>query len=391
MLCRTTRHPLGALALTLVLALAPARASAHDASAWGGLFRTRDAGASWLHVNPASFVSGALALAVSRADPHHLLLATDTGVARSRNGGRDWVIEAPDVLVGPAFAAAFDVDGDRALVSSASAIFRGDGDRWRRLRSPAGSAPARALVSGSIRGRVYLAGRTGLYRSDDWGQSWVSIGGALQAEHVSVVVVPRGHPDEVYAVAGGRAWVSTDAGRSWQLRVDGLPRGSIEAVAVDPLDTNRLWSVVRDQVFRSDDQGRRWSPVGEPVPERPVAARGLAVMDHVILMATDRGVYRSPDDGGRWTLTGDTLPAHLPAGLLVRDPQAPATVYAGFAPTSPEELSRRAAEGGGALGRMAPGALAGGLVLLALLLLVAGAVVRRLARTDHPATPSVPR
>jgi photosystem II stability/assembly factor-like uncharacterized protein len=383
-------HRLATLALVLILALRPGPAPAHDASAWGGLFRTRDAGTSWLHINPASFVSGALALAISRADPHHLLLATDTGVARSRNGGRDWVIEAPDILVGPAFAAAFDVDGERALVSGASAIFRGDGHRWRRLRSPAGSAPARALVSASIRGRVYLAGRTGFYRSDDWGQSWVSLGDALQAEHVSRVVVPRGRADEVYVVAGGRSWVSTDAGRTWQLRVDGLPRGGIEAVAVDPSDANRLWSVVADQVFRSDDQGRRWRPVGEPVPERPVAARGLAVVDHVILMATDRGVFRSPDDGGRWTLASDSLPAHLPAGLLVRDPEAPATVYAGFALTSPEELSRRAAEASGVLGRMAPGALAGGLVVLALLLLAAGAVVRRLARTYHPASRSVP-
>jgi len=386
-----TPHRLATLALALVLALGPGAAPAHDASAWGGLFRTRDAGGTWLHVNPASFVSGALALAVSPVDPHHLLLATDTGLSRSRNGGRDWVIEAPDVFVGPAFAAAFDADGQRALVSSGTALFRSDSERWLRLRSPAGSVPARALVSASIRGRVYLAGRTGLYRSDDWGQSWVSIGGALQAEHVSVVVVPRGHPDDVYAVAGGRSWVSTDTGRTWQLRVDGLPRGSIEVVAVDPFDANRLWSVVTDQVFRSDDQGRRWSPVGDPVPERPVAARGLAVVDHVILMATDRGVYRSPDDGGRWTLSSDTLPAHLPAGLLVRDPEAPATVYAGFALTSTEELSRRATEGGGALGRMAPGALAGGLVLLALVLLAAGAVARRRTRTDQPAPRSVSR
>src|SRR4029450_12720272 len=92
-----------------------------------GLFRTRDAGATWLPVNPASFVNGALAVAVSPVDPHHLLLATDTGVSRSRNGGRDWMIEARDVLFGPSFAVTFDVDGGRALVAGASAGFRGGG------------------------------------------------------------------------------------------------------------------------------------------------------------------------------------------------------------------------------------------------------------------------
>jgi photosystem II stability/assembly factor-like uncharacterized protein len=377
--------------LTLVVALWPGAAPAHDASAWGGLFRTRDAGATWLHVNPGSFVSGALALAVSPVDPHHLLLATDTGVSRSRNGGREWVLEAPDILVGPAFAATFDVDGQHALVSGGSAIFHGDGNRWRRLRSPAGSTPARALVSGSVRGRVYLAGRSGLYRSDDWGKAWVNIGDALQAEYASVVVVSLIHPDEVYAVAGGRSWVSTDAGRHWHLRIEGLPRGAIEALALDPSDTNRLWSAVADQVFRSDDQGRRWRAVGEPVPERPIVVRGLAVVDHVILMATDRGVYRSPEDGGRWMLVTDNLPAHLEAGVLARDPADLATVYAGFASTPHEELARRAAEGGRALARMAPGKLVGATVFLVLMLLAAVAGLRRLARTYRRASRAVPR
>src|SRR3989475_12336350 len=111
-----TPHRVGAGVLLLVVALSRADAPAHDASAWGGLFRTRDAGATWLPVNPASFVSGALAVAVSPVDPNHLLLATDTGLSRSRNGGRDWTPEAQDVLVGPTFAVAFDVDGGHALV-----------------------------------------------------------------------------------------------------------------------------------------------------------------------------------------------------------------------------------------------------------------------------------
>ena len=75
----TSHRLLAALSFLLAYTLAPGSAAAHDASAWGGLFRTRDAGATWLQVNPGSFVSGALALAVSPVDQHHLLLATDVG------------------------------------------------------------------------------------------------------------------------------------------------------------------------------------------------------------------------------------------------------------------------------------------------------------------------
>jgi photosystem II stability/assembly factor-like uncharacterized protein len=336
-------------------------------------------------------VSGALALAVSPADPHHLLLATDTGVSRSRNGGRDWVAEAPDSLAGPAFAVTFDADGQRALVSVGSSLFHGDGGRWRRLRAPVGSTPARVLVAGSVRGRVYLAGRSSLYRSDDWGQSWVDVGGALRAKSASVVVVSRARPDEVYAVVDGRCWASTDAGRDWQLRVDGLPQGGIEALALDPSDANLLWSVVAAQVFRSDDQGRLWRRVGEPLPERPILTRALAVMDRVIVTATDRGVYRSIDGGGRWTLVSDNLPAHLEAGMLVRDPIDRPIIYAGFALTSHDELVRRAVEDGGILGRMTLSRVARWLPFVALVLLAAGAGVWRLARADLVASRSVPR
>jgi photosystem II stability/assembly factor-like uncharacterized protein len=386
-----TPHRLAALLVLLPVVLGPGHAAAHDASAWGGLFRTRDAGATWLQVNPGSFVSGALAVAVSPADPLHLLLATDTGVSRSRNGGRDWMVEGPGILAGPAFAAAFDIDGRRALVAGAAAIFRSDGDGWQRLRSPSGSMPARALVSGGVRGRIYLAGRSGLYRTDDWGQSWVNIGRALHAAYTSAVTVPRERPDHIYAVAGGRAWASTDAGQRWEPRSDGLPTSEIDALALDPSDANRLWSVVADQVFRSEDQGRRWRPVGQPVPERPVVARGLAVVDSVIVMATDRGVFRSSDDGARWTLGNENLPAHLEAGMLARDPVDPATVYAGFALNSREMLARRAIDEVSMLERITPTQLAGGVGVLVVALIGVVAGVLRFARAYHATPPPIPR
>jgi hypothetical protein len=240
----------------------------------------------------------------------------------------------------------------------------------------------RALVSGAIRGRVYLAGWTGLYRSDDWGRSWVSVGDELEAGHVSVLMVRPGRP-EVYAVAGGRVWASADGARSWQPRGGGLPAGGVEVVGFDPSDLTRLWVVAAGQVFSTDDQGQRWRPVGGPVPERPVVARAVAVSGHVILIGTDRGVYRSPDAGERWELSSESLPAHLEAGLLVHDPLSPATLYAGFALIPSEELRQRSAQGRGAFARLDISSLLGGAAFLALLALGAGAVVWRLARTHY--------
>jgi len=142
-------------------------------------------------------------------------------------------------------------------------------------------------------------------------------------------------------------------------------------------------AVAAGQAFRSDDQGRRWRPVGVPIPERPVVARAVVVSGRVILIATDRGVYRRPDEGDRWELPSESLPAHLVAGLLVRDPVSPATLYAGFALVPSEELRQRSAEGGRAFARLDGASLAGGVAFVALFGLAAGAVLRHLARTTY--------
>jgi len=149
--------------------------------------------------------------------------------------------------------------------------------------------------------------------------------------------------------------------------------------------------VAAGRVFRSDDNGQRWRPVGTPVPDAPVSARAVTVVDQLILMATDRGVYRSADDGRRWALVTDNVPAHLGAEVLAPDPVSPRTIYAGFALTSREELLRRAAEGRGPLGRLDVVNVAGGLAFLALQVLASTLVLRRVARTHYRVPRIVPR
>ena len=375
----------------LVSVLWPGGALAHDPSAWGGLYRSRDVGATWTVISPGIFTSGALALAVSPRDPNHLLLATDSGVWRSRNGGRDWDVEAPNILAGPAFAAAFDVDGGHALVAGMSSLFRHDGDRWRAVAAPTGAMPARALIATSVPGRVYLVGRSGLYRSDDWGRSWVNIGSALRSEHVDSLIVPFGRPEEVYAVAGGAVWSSRDAARSWQPRCDGSAADAIEAVGLDPSNPDRLWAVESGVLLRSDRQGERWRPVGKPIPDGPGTARAVTISGDLVLIATDRGVFRSADAGGSWEPPKEGLPAHLAAGVLTRDPRNLSTVYAGFALAQYADLLPRAPQTGSASGRVGWVTAIGGVVLLLVLALGAIAAVRHLVRARVRRDPSVAR
>lgn len=375
-------HPLHRVFVVLATALVllPREAPAHDPDTRGGVFRTHDAGATWTSINPGIFVSGALALAVSPRDPNHLLLATDSGVWRSRNGGRDWDLEATDILIGPAFAAAFDAEGQHALVAGVSTLFRDDGDHWRRVRTPAGAAPARALVAAAVPGRVYLAGRSGLYRSDDWGRSWANAGRPLEADHVDALLAPPGRPDDVHAVVGGSVWSSNDGARTWRRRAGGAPAKGLEAVGIDPTTPTRLWAVGAGQVFTSNDPGENWRPVGKPLPETLARALAVAIGGDVIVIGTDWGLFRSADGGETWDPPQNGLPGHLAARVLVGDSRSPATLYSGFALTSYEVLQTQLPRLETASARSDTGSTVGGFGLVVLLTLGVIAAERHLAR-----------
>jgi photosystem II stability/assembly factor-like uncharacterized protein len=379
-----------AVALLVIIAVTPA--SAHDPGAYGGLFRSRDNGATWFPANPGRIVSGAIALAVSPVEPTHLLLATDSGLLRTRNAGLDWSLEAPSLLVGAVFAVAFDDDGVRALASTGSELFRSeDGQTWQALSAPAGTLPARLLVPDRP-GRVYLVGWQHLYVSDDWGTSWNALASPLPEAPITQILVVRGSPT-VYAIAGERLWTKEAAASTWRPADAGLPQGSIGVVGADVREPRRLWASARGQVFRSDDAGASWAAWGRPVDEARVAVRGVAVSPTAreAVLSTDRGLYRSLDGGARWEVPGDNLPAHLEAWPLVRDPSAPGTLYAGFALIPYSEIWRLAAERTTALARVGPMGVAGSVAFLALIGFAAAGALRMLRRYDRSRRPRAMR
>jgi len=377
---RATRLVRYALSLAFPLILSVGSAQSHDPSAWGGLFRSRDDGATWMSACRGQLLSGVTALAVSPADPNHLLLGAETGLFRSRNGGRDWTIEAPSVVLGSVFAAAFAADGQRALISTGLGIFRGtDENGWQPAPSPQSAAPARAIISSRV-GGFYLAGATGLYRSDDRGALWSSGGDGFPEEPATVLLAVRSTPETLCAIVEGHLWASADGGRNWTRRGTGTPLSKIDALAEDLQQPALLWAASADRVFRSNDAGASWLPVGPPLPEPNTIVHGIAASEKAIVLTTDRGLYRRTDDNANWIPIIDNLPAHLEAGPLVRDPIDPATLYAGFSLIPYSELWRRAGERESALARVGAASLAGSAVLLVLIVFAAVAALRWLGR-----------
>jgi len=362
-----------------VAALLACVAHAHDPSAYGGLFRTRDFGASWLNADVGLFLGGAVSLAVDPIDPAHLLMGTDTGLLTSRNGGREWVREDPAKLVGAVFAVTFLADGKGALCVTPGGVFRFDGHEWQQAQAPIEAAPGRAAVLGASAERIYLIGRRELYRSDDAGRNWTRVEHGLPDHpEFTALAVARAPAEVLFAVVDGVVMASDNGGASWRPRTAGLQQSPAEALTVDPANAARLWVAAADRIYFSDDGGGRWQAAGEPLPEPGTSVRGIAAdaSGQVLVITTHRGTYRSADGGQTWSFLEGNLPVHLEARLLVRDPSHAQTLYAGYALIPYGELWRRALEGGNLLSRVDPVSLAGGLAFL-VLLAIAGVLTAR--------------
>jgi photosystem II stability/assembly factor-like uncharacterized protein len=366
-----------------VLLAGTGAAGAHDSSAYGGLFRSRDFGGIWLNADVGLFLGGAVALAINPADPNYILLGTDSSLLVSRSGGRDWKREAPDKLFGAVFAVAFLPDGNAAVCSTPAGIFRFDSGGWQRATAPPEAAPSRAIALGADPQRVYLLGRRELYRSDDAGRVWTRVEHDLadRPEFTALAVEARGG-EALYAIADGRVLMSRDRGANWRARSSGLPETPIETLALDVKVPGRVWAGSADRIYRSDDGGERWAAYGQPLPEPGTNVRGIAVNDdgRILVLTTHRGVYRSTDGAQSWGLLEGNLPVHLEARPLMRDPSHAGTLYAGYALMPYGEIWRNAVEGGNLLSRIDAINLGGAAAFMVLLCLCGYFLTRWLIR-----------
>jgi hypothetical protein len=371
-----------ALVLAVIgLSVAPA-AHAHDASAYGGLFRSRNFGATWLNADVGLFLNAVLTAAVDPRAPDHILMGTDIGLFSSTSGGRSWSPEAPGLIFGAVFTIAFSPDGESVICAAPTGVFRFGEGHWIRAGVSDGAVPARHIAFGSVPARVYLLGSKGLFLSDDGGRSYRRLrdGATGDAPIVALAVVttPR---ELLFAVIGGRLMMGEDGAGGWQQRDIGLGE-PVDTAVLDTAMPGRLWAAAADRIFMSDDLGLHWRQIGRPLPEAATNVRGIAADETAatLVVTTHRGLYRSEDGGRSWVLKENNLPAHLETGPLAYGPREAHTLYAVYSLLPYPEVWRAAIEGSNLLSHLDPVSIGGGCAFMALLIIGAALFVGWLER-----------
>jgi len=361
----------------LIVAMTAGSVSAHDASSYGGVFRSRNLGGTWLRADVGLFLNAALVVAIDPRNGSHLLAGTDLGLLGSRNGGLSWTRETPDLIFGAVFAVTFLGDGERAICAAQSGIFRFEAGQWKAALAPEAAIPAKALVTGASADRIYLLGRDRRFTSGDRGQTFVEAVGS-SGMSMTALAVARSEPEIIVAVIEGQIMTSEDGGQHWRPRGLGKDGQPVDHVAADSHVPKRVWAARAGRVYVSDELGSSWRAVGRALPELATTIRGIAANAEAttLVVTTNRGLYRSEDGGESWILKEDNLPIHLEAGALAQDPSDAGVLYAVYSLTPYSEVWRSAIEARNLLRRHDPMSLAGR-IGFSLLAIVGGALFAR--------------
>jgi photosystem II stability/assembly factor-like uncharacterized protein len=207
----------------------------------------------------------------------------------------------------------------------------------RDFQSVSGKALCCALAADGR--RAYLGGHSGVWRSDDGGDTWrhlewpqppagsASVPGALLVTTVYDLLISPANPDVVLAAVGrdarrpdqGGVWRSADGGASWA-RVHQFVRGSDVALgsclAVAPGDPNLVFAAGGFAVARSTDGGLTWTDSGPPQgPSERVwyVAAGRREGNRRRVYAVGSRVWFSRDGGLTWRVDPQDLSLGAPA------------------------------------------------------------------------------
>jgi len=329
-----------------------------------GLFRTTDGGASWTKV-----VANATMTTVnfSFSDPKIIYAGSDEAFYRSEDGGLTWrrFSNASGSNYGPSgIRAGFpidvvvDPDNPHLLYVNnyGGGVFRStDGAvTWQAWSKGYTGADIHDLELPSDNASTLFAiGRSGPYKSVNYGNDWVGIAkgdAAFQAEWYSVTVQPRNswvviiadeHDGVIHrSIDGGNNFVEvlrhpqTDASNPNKRQgfktiafsqsepkvvYAGLAKNRVTFLETSPIGT---------AIYKSTDSGKTFSPMVSVIDGHNVNELVVVPEDsNSIYAATSNGVYKSTDGALNWTHFDSLGNRHIEA--LVNDSEQPGTLIAG--------------------------------------------------------------
>ena len=224
--------------------------------------------------------------------------ATEYGVFKSTNTGTTWAISGTGI---PASTSISDITvaGSAILATTyGTGVYRSTDNGATWLLSNSGLSTTNARTIQSIiydgDGRVFVGTVAGIYKSPDFGVSWVN---ATTTSHQNALIVKSA--GTLFAGSGvNGVYKSTDFGITWAPSGSGIPSSDIRALMTDGV--NVYASNYGNGIYKSTNNGTNWIAVNSGLTDLSV---NKLMYDATGLYAGTNtgGIFKSTNAGVSWT------------------------------------------------------------------------------------------
>jgi photosystem II stability/assembly factor-like uncharacterized protein len=371
-------------------------------SVGGGVWESTTAGENWTPIFDGEAVQSIGAIAVAPSDPRTIYVGSGeadmrsqisygNGVYKSADGGKTWkniglkdtrqigrvLVDPnnPDVVFVAALGHAYGPNADRGVYRSTDG-----GVTWQKILYKNENVGAIDMAFDPKNSQIIYAALWatrrppwtiyppsngpggGLFKSNDWGNTWTQLGNGLPTEgtgRIGVAVAPS-DSNRVYAIVDhtdakkGGLYRSDDAGKSWQLLgVDPVTHNTDQRiwgrgwyfcnVVVDPKNPDKMY-VSNTSVYRSDDGGKTFIPIkGAPGGDDYHQLWIYPDDGNRMILSSDQGTVVSVDGGLVWSSWYNQPTAQI--YHIVADNQDPYWVYGAQQDSGAVKVATRSVHG----------------------------------------------
>ncbi len=279
------------------------------ASAYGGVWKTTNAGTTWTPIFDSQGTSSIGCVAVDPSHPLTVWVGTGENNSQRSVGWGDGIYRSDDA-----------------------------GRTWRNVGLGASEHIGQIAIDPRNSSVVFAAaqgplwapgGDRGLYKTADGGRTWKRVLKVDEWTGANEVCFDPRNPDILYATTyqrhrkvwtlidggpGSGVWKSTDAGETWTKLAEGLPKDDLGRIglATSRLEPNVVYAMVEAAgtgggVYRSTDAGANWEKMNDLASSSPQYYQKLFTdpKQPGRLYAIDTYLQASDDHGKTWRRAGE--------------------------------------------------------------------------------------
>jgi photosystem II stability/assembly factor-like uncharacterized protein len=306
----------------------------------GRVARSTDGGTTWTTMLSAQ--GYILSLERCSANPDVLLAGTESGVAKSLDGGLSWQVLPITADNSNVFGTAISAQNcDDFYVMHGQVGPRHTTDGGQSFGPPlvdglnevvSGSFPGMMVIDPGDSSRLVLATHAAVHTSSNSGASWSPVTGMLELFVDALSSSPQ-EPGRVWMTSwGGGVWTRLSTSAAWErLPVSELPIDYATLVVADPYVSGRVF-VGGTSLYQTNDLQNFENTAVEGNPT--AVAFDPSDSQHIYASSQTLGIFQSHDGGATWPMSDGALTpwdttagTFIDARAIVFDPADPHTVY----------------------------------------------------------------